>query len=209
MILFVDTETTGLPRDYRSPSSDTANWPHMVTISWLVMADADKTIAARNYIRRPDGFDIPEQASAIHGVTTEIAREQGVCVDDILGRLLLDLRYCDTVVAHNAAFDQAIIEAEFHRRGSPVRPVFERTKIECTMQIGTIVCKIPGRYSGFKWPNLTELHQHLFGEGIADQHTSTADVLACAKCYWKMRNDHAQAKRISPTKVALENGRDH
>lgn len=35
-ILFFDTETTELPKDYGAPTTDTKNWPHMVQLSWIV-----------------------------------------------------------------------------------------------------------------------------------------------------------------------------
>lgn len=34
MILLFDTETTGKPKNYKAPSSDTENWPRLVQIAW-------------------------------------------------------------------------------------------------------------------------------------------------------------------------------
>jgi len=36
MYLFFDTETTGLPRNYKAPATDLANWPRLVQIAWLL-----------------------------------------------------------------------------------------------------------------------------------------------------------------------------
>jgi DNA polymerase III epsilon subunit-like protein len=35
-IVFFDTETTGLPRDYNAPSSKLDNWPRLVQLAWIV-----------------------------------------------------------------------------------------------------------------------------------------------------------------------------
>ena len=35
-ILFFDTETTGVPRNYNAPSTDTDNWPRMVQLGYII-----------------------------------------------------------------------------------------------------------------------------------------------------------------------------
>ena len=185
MILFIDTETSGLPRDYKAPSSKVDNWPHLVTASWI-RADDNTVFVERNFIRKPEGFTIPTAASDIHGVTQEMAERDGVPISDILAWLLLDLAFCEAVVAHNLAFDKAIIEAEVYRLGEPSRLPFDAVDEICTMEIGTPICRIQGQY-GYKWPRLTELYEHLFGDTFGDQHTSLADVQACARCFWELQ----------------------
>ena len=55
------------------------------------------------------------------------------------------------------------------------------------MQKSVKVCKIPfeGR-GGYKWPKLTELHQHLFNEDFEGAHDALADVMATVKCYFNL-----------------------
>jgi hypothetical protein len=36
MLLFFDTETTGLPKYWKAPVTDTENWPRMVQLAWLL-----------------------------------------------------------------------------------------------------------------------------------------------------------------------------
>lgn len=36
MYLFFDTETTGLPKNYKAPASDSDNWPRLVQIAWSI-----------------------------------------------------------------------------------------------------------------------------------------------------------------------------
>jgi len=47
-------------------------------------------------------------------------------------------------------------------------------------------CAIPGKYSGYKWPNLNELHVKLFDESIMAQHSADADAATCAKCFFEL-----------------------
>ena len=39
MFTFFDTETTGLPKNFNAPLSDSENWPRMVQIAWQVHDD--------------------------------------------------------------------------------------------------------------------------------------------------------------------------
>ena len=71
LYLFLDTETTGLPRNYDAPSSDTRNWPRLVQLSWLLTTSKGKIINKGNYIVKPKGFVIPKASSDIHGISTE------------------------------------------------------------------------------------------------------------------------------------------
>ena len=57
--LFFDTETTGVPQDYKAPSSDTDNWPRMVQLAWILTDDEGSRLHSGNLIIRPDGFEIP------------------------------------------------------------------------------------------------------------------------------------------------------
>lgn len=70
--LFFDTETTGLPKRYDAPSSDLENWScRLVQLSWLMEDDSKTLLSQGDLIIKPDGFEIPKQASDVHGITTE------------------------------------------------------------------------------------------------------------------------------------------
>jgi len=91
MYLFFDTETTGLPKNYNAPLSDSRNWPRMVQIAWL-LADEDGTEReSRDYIIKPEGFVIPHQSVKIYGITTEKANEKGVQLESVLNEFALTL----------------------------------------------------------------------------------------------------------------------
>ena len=46
--LFFDTETTGVPQNYKAPSSDTDNWPRMVQLAWIVTDDEGSRLHSGN-----------------------------------------------------------------------------------------------------------------------------------------------------------------
>ena len=44
MYLFFDTETTGLPKNWKAPVTDIDNWPRMIQIGWLLSDENGKRI---------------------------------------------------------------------------------------------------------------------------------------------------------------------
>ena len=184
MVLFFDTETTGIPRNYKAPASDSENWPRMVQIAWLLIDAENREIESAEHIVKPDGFTIPADAARIHGITTEMAEKQGVDLKLVLAAAAASMSKASTLFAHNIAFDEKILGAEFLRSG--FANLVEAKPRRCTMQESTDYCRLPGRY-GFKWPTLQELHLKLFNEPLEGAHRALVDVRACARCYFELK----------------------
>jgi DNA polymerase III epsilon subunit-like protein len=187
MIVIFDTETNGLPKDYKASMRQVDNWPRVIQLAWAAFSFEGVLIDSRCSLIQPDGWVIPAEPFWINnGYATETNREQGLPIKDELLRLgnyLMQARY---LVAHNIAFDSNIVGAEWIRAGlNPIKG-FEKV---CTMITSTDFCQLPNvqqRYPGYKWPKLEELHQKLFGEGFENAHDALADVQACGRCFFEM-----------------------
>lgn len=188
MYLIYDTETTGLPKDYNAPVSDSDNWPRLVQIAWQLHDETGKLVSNHNYIVKPEGFDIPYNSVKIHGITTERAQEEGEDLDFVLEEFEKEIARCEWVIGHNIEFDVNITGAEFYRRQKESQ---QTQKHICdTKDESTEFCAIPGGRGGkFKWPTLTELHNKLFGVGFDDAHDAAYDVDATAKCFFGLLNE--------------------
>ena len=185
MHLFFDTETTGLPGNYKAPVSDIKNWPRLVQIAWLVTDDGGKEIKSAEYTIKPRGFSIPAEAAEIHGITDEIASRLGVELKPVLEEIAADIAAAAVLIAHNIQFDEKILEAEFLRMGSVNHLEAKPTK--CTMKASTEFCGLPGHRGNNKWPKLQELYARLFRKGFDGAHNALVDVRACSKCYFELR----------------------
>lgn len=185
MLLFFDTETTGIPRNWKAPVTDTENWPRMVQLAWLLYDYEGNLIDQGNHIIRPDGYVIPAESSRIHGISTERAIREGKDLREVLQHFSAHLPKADYLVAHNLSFDEKILGAELIRMGMPTKLFFSKDKI-CTMESTTDFCAIPGNY-GYKWPKLSELHYKVFGTGFAEAHDAAVDIQATARCFWALR----------------------
>lgn len=183
-ILFFDTETTGVPLDWKAPASETSNWPRLVQLAWRLYDESGNLIESNCSIIKPDNFVIPTEVSRIHGITTEKAYVEGENLELVLGKFKMKLENAILLIAHNMDFDEKILGAEFFRLQNS-NPLSKIKKL-CTMQVSTNVCKIDGPY-GYKWPKLEELHYFLFNKGFQNAHNADADIKATADCYFEMK----------------------
>jgi len=184
--LFFDTETTGLPANYRAPVTQLSNWPRLVQLAWVYTTVEGMVISKGNHIIKPDGFIVPEAAAQVHGISHERAMVEGIRLEDALLRFrdLTRDRQTLALVAHNAAFDEKIVGAEFLRLGWPNYLAGKR--IICTMKASTDYCAIPSEW-GFKWPKLQELHRKLFKEEFSEAHNAAADIGATVRCFFELQ----------------------
>ena len=187
MILFLDTETTGLP-DFNKRARDPAQ-PHMVQMAAILTDDLGGALEEHNVLIKPDGWTIPKEVSDIHGITDEIA---AIGIPEKLAAeiLLAMIRKSQLLVGHNIMFDKFIARIAMRRfelitdaddAAWKAMPTF------CTMREMTGVCKIPGKFAGkFKWPNLTEASAHI-GKPLAGAHNAMADLRACKEIYFWLK----------------------
>lgn len=179
--LFFDTETTGLPKNWGAPLENLDNWPRLVQLAWIICDENGDTLLSEQYIIKPEGFEIPEESSRVHGITTEQALKEGYGIEPILKLFAANIAASDILVAHNINFDEKVMGAEYLRKEIQSE-LFEKPRV-CTMQSSINFCAIPGPY-GYKYPKLSELHIMLFGTDFEDAHDAFVDTSACARCFF-------------------------
>jgi len=186
MYLIFDTETTGLPKRWNAPITDTDNWPRCIQIAWQLHDGMGNCIESQDYLVQPEGFNIPYDAEKIHGISTELAQEQGIPLAEVLEKFNEALGKTKFVVGQNVKFDLNIMGAEFVR-GAVENPLQELPLLDTCTEHTASLCQLPGgRYGKFKLPTLTELHEFLFNQPFADAHNATADVEATTRCFLEL-----------------------
>ena len=115
MYLFFDTETTGLPRNSHASIKELENWPRVVQLAWLTYSNTGKLLSENDYIIKPEGFIIPNEATKIHGITTKKALVEGNDLSMVLAQFARDVKKANLVVAHNIDFDEKMtaLQADF------------------------------------------------------------------------------------------------
>ena len=196
MYLIFDTETTGLPRNYNAPISDLDNWPRVVQLAWQLHDEAGELISQKDFIIRPDGFNIPFESERVHGISTELANSNGIPIQNVLEHFVKDLFKANFIVGHNLQFDINVLGSEFIRLGHDM-PLTKPVLDTCTEKSAQL-CKLPGGRGGkYKLPTLTEIHEFLFGEKFDEAHNATADVESTARCFLELlRQEHYSLEEI-------------
>lgn len=181
-VLVFDSETTGLPAKGANYAIDFNQFPHVVQLAWWING------VHKSYIVKPDGWEIPEEATKIHGITTEQALKEGVPFAKIADEYIHDCMVADIIIGHNIYFDSSIIKANILRLGMPnyyndlVEPAMDKSKRICTMMktIKFVDAKFENGRGG-KFPRLEELYEKLFDDSFP-AHNAHEDVKATLRC---------------------------
>lgn len=156
-----DLETTG-------PDPDTAR----IVTACVVVDTPGRAPVVTTWLVDP-GVEIPESATAVHGITTERAREHGQPARAAVARILEVLRaQPHPLVAFNAAFDFTVLDREARRHG--LAPLVPEPVID-----PFVLDKQADRYrrGGRK---LVDVARH-YGVDLDAAHTADADALAAVQ----------------------------
>jgi len=156
-----DLETTG-----RDPHT-----ARIVTASVVIVNGRNELLQHHEWLVDP-GVEIPEEAAAIHGVSTQKARAEGRDAAEAtaeIAALLGDLFQTMPVMAFNATYDFTVLDAESRRHG--VAPITPSPVID-----PLVLDRAVDRYRRGK-RTLTAMAE-FYGVSLVDAHTSAADALA-------------------------------
>jgi DNA polymerase-3 subunit epsilon len=188
---FYDTETTGLPL-FSEPSEDPRQ-PHIVQIG-ACLVDLD-TRATLDVIVRPEGWTIPDEVAAIHGITTEHALAVGV-PESLAVEMLLELTGGRLRIAHNETFDARIVRIACKRFFEPGQAdAWAEGLTQCTARLSTPILQLPptakmaaANRRHHKTPNLREAYQHFTGQPLDGAHNALVDVHGCMAVYFGIKD---------------------
>lgn len=185
MYLFFDTETTGLPKKKHASMRRVANWPRIVELGWVLTDRQGTVIEEEGLLVRPDGFVVPAASTAIHGITTEQAIEQGADIREVLARFLIALEQSELICGHQISFDHRVVGAELIRAEMPV-DLLDRPRF-CTMEASKAL-RTPAPGHRPRPFSLSALYMYLFNEPFTGAHRALADAKACAACFFVIQD---------------------
>ena len=140
MLLFFDTETTGLR-------------PGKICQISYIMQDVNGVVAKNFYFTVPF---VEPSAQMVHGLSCEKLKflSGGKTFEDSIDEIAQDFKRADCIVAHNLSFDLSFLRAEFENCGVE----FRYKEGFCSMKSATPICKLT-RSNGcaYKYPKLAEL----------------------------------------------------
>lgn len=168
------TEGTFVGFDLETTSADVET-TRIVTAT-VVRVTPGEPVAPVNWLANP-GIEIPAEATAIHGIATEHAREHGWPALNVINAVAFELcqawRNGIPVVAYNASFDLTVLDREVRRHDcgdfTVAGPVLDPYVIDRGVD----------RYrKGSR--KLTAVCEH-YGVTLDNAHSSDADALAAVE----------------------------
>ena len=179
--LVFDTETTAL---IENSARALAKQPYVFEIAGILWSDTDNSEILSHWQIDP-GATISKAATKKTGITNAMC--QGRPLFRSIAPLVRQMiEQADCVVAHNLAFDRAMVDLEFFRIGEAVAWPQHRV---CTVEHTEHLCG--GRL------NLQKLHEHLFNETFKGAHGAIADTKATLRIYRELlkRREIVHAQR--------------
>ncbi len=139
MIIYLDTETTGLR-------------PGQICQLSYIIQDGQQ-VRGKNFFYTVDSVEYG--AFMVHGFSVEKLKSlsKGKRFADSIVEVKEDFERADLIVAHNISFDLMFLRLEFDRA---FEDLFVKREL-CSMKVMTSVCKIQGRRVGYKYPKLSEM----------------------------------------------------
>jgi DNA polymerase III subunit epsilon len=189
LLLPYDSETNELPL-WKEPS-ESPDQPHFVQLAATLVDPVSRQITEQmNVIIKPDGWTIPEELSALHGITFERAMDEGIAEVDALNQFLDMWERCSLRIGFNVSFDDRMIRIALKRyKDDELAERFKASPKSCMMWESKPFTKLPKN----KNPKLSEAYSHFFGEELQGAHDAMVDTLACTRIYWAIQDLQAEA----------------
>jgi len=166
-IVVFDTETTGLDL------SDA----RIVTACLAELDETGQVVGAPLEWLADPKIEIPEAASNVHGVTTEIARANGRDAAEVVAEIVAKVReYLAAgvpIVAYNAPYDFTILYHEAVRHG--IEPIAAPTPVLDPL----VLDRFADQYR--KGKRKLEITAEHYGVALSDAHNATADAVAAGQ----------------------------
>lgn len=182
-LLFIDTETTGIPKRWDLPYSDTDNWPSAVQVSWILYDEFGSLVKKENFYINTGNLKISVASFRVHGITTEFLSKNGETRSFVLKKLSEDIReYHPLITGHFTEFDIHTLSCDFYRAG--LENPFQQSHFYCTMLKSKDYVLNPD----VDYFRLPQLYDFLFNEKMERSHDAMIDAEMTAKCFFEIRS---------------------
>lgn len=183
-LIAVDTETT---------CAD-PNAARIVTAT-LIEVGPEGITRTREWLVDP-GVDTPAGAAAVHGITTEQAREDGMAAEtavfEIAAELGIWLRKGLPVVGFNVAYDFTVLDRECRRHG--IDPLSVRLDSVSPVIDAHVLDRTVDKYRrGKRTLEATAAH---YGIRLTGAHDASADALAAARLAYRLAETYPDQLQV-------------
>ncbi|MET4081193.1 DNA polymerase-3 subunit epsilon [Pedobacter sp. UYP30] len=178
--LFVDTETSGLPKNWQAPYGS-KSWPYVVQIAWIICSADGTELKRENHYIKNVNFKIQKSAQKTHQITAEFLEKNGEDKRSVMTKLAADLnQYRPLVVGHFIQLDIHMVNAAFFRL-SMDNPIAELPRF-CTMKASAKHVRNPY----FNHLKLGRFYKTLFDKKAENLHNAINDAELAKEIFFEL-----------------------
>jgi len=182
-LLFIDTETTGIPKRWKLPYSEIENWPSAIQVSWILYEDNGSEVKREDCYINVSDLEISAKSFKIHGITKEFLSKNGKDRKPVLEKLSKDIQqYQPIIIGHFTKFDIDTLSCDFYREG--LENPFKQSTFYCTM----LKSKDYNFNPSVIYLRLNQLFEFLFNKKMQPSHNAMIDAEITAKCFFEIRS---------------------
>lgn len=180
-LLFIDTETSGIPKRWNRPYSDQKNWPSVIQVAWIICsADGKEVKRMSRYIYEHD-IEIAAASEKVHGINKHFLEKTGDRRKEVLRKLAYDIKkYNPLIIGHFIELDVQILSADYFR--AQLQNPFQGQHFFCTMLDSKKYALNPS----IEYLRLPQLHEHLFDSSPQETHEAEQDAELTARCFFEL-----------------------
>lgn len=180
--LFIDTETTGIPKRWNLPYSETGNWPSAVQVAWIIYDENAQEIERENFYIFNNDLKISSKSLKIHGITKEFLSKNGQERKTVLEKLSSDIKkFQPLITGHFTEFDIHTLSCDFYRAN--LENPFLKSHFYCTMLKSKDYVVNPEA----DYFRLYQLYEFLFNDKMERSHNAMIDAEMTAKCFFEIQ----------------------
>ena len=117
-LCFLFTQTSSIQEDYNIPYNNYEKWTRLIRLNYVIYNEfLDGFNFQKNFLVRPQGFEIDLQTEKFTSITNELAIDKGQSISEILKEFILEIESVDFFVGHNIDFHLNVIRSEVLRNG--------------------------------------------------------------------------------------------
>lgn len=179
--LFLDNETSGLPKNWSAPYAEEKKWPHVIQIAWIIYDKDYNEVKRENHFINNNDFTIDQSSQKIHHITKEYLLVHGEDRKNIMLKFEKDIEsYKPLIIGHFMEFDYHMINVEFERIG--FSSIFKKQSFFCTMKASAPFVKNPS----VELLKLNKFYAELFNEEPKTSHNALSDALNTARIFFHL-----------------------
>lgn len=212
--LIFDTETNGLGTQRISDFNDiiVEKQPELLQLGYQTHRADGSFIERKDFLVKPDGFQISKESIAIHGIEQAYAEQHGQDLQKVLKVFKADFKKTSYAIGQGVTFDAIVLGASFLKAGIPIDWGFKKNATQRRVSSNPKFITTKGGIVRNWWRSRTKKSmalKHLYGyfskRPLQGAHNAAVDAAATAYVFFNLLKaipEYVQANDLGHIDIA-------